>query len=408
MSLFRPEVIEARKDRLHGDISLAVPVSWQAVGYLLFGSLAAALAFVATASYSRVETVSGAIVIDKGTATIVPSRTGVIAELLVREGQRVAAGERLARIRSEEDLAGGGTAPERILGSLNKQDHQLGDQAAQILGAATAERARLIATANGAQQEIGNLDQQIADQQRLVVIAQSQLRDAEIIAEKGFLSRRDLEAREASLLASRQQLAQLQQARTAKASQIIEAERSTAQSLATAQAQSTAVQSQRTELAQQMAQFDAAKGYALTSPVAGTVTALTARLGQPTVQGQPLMVVMPDGGRSRVELYVPTSAAGFLKKGQEVHIAVDAFPYQQFGTVAARVTDISTTAIAKQTSQGPVPVFLITAELPVASVAAFGRQQPLLPGMTLTARIVTRKQSLFEWLFEPLFAVGRR
>lgn len=408
MSLFRPEVIEARKDRLHGDISLAVPVSWQTVGYLLFGALAAALAFVATASYSRVETVSGAIVIDKGTATIVPTRTGVVADLLVKEGQRVAAGQPLARIRSEEDLAGGGTAPERVLGALNEQDRQLGGQAAQIMNAASAERSRLIAGASGAHQEIVNLDQQIGDQQRLVGIAQNQLRDAQSIAEKGFLSRRDLEAREASLLASRQQLAQLQQARAAKAAQIIEAERSVAQSLATAQAQSAAVQSQRTGLAQQMAQFNAAKGYALTSPVAGSVTALTARLGQPAVQGQPLMVVMPDGGRARVELYVPTSAAAFLQKGQEVRLAVDAFPYQQFGTALARITDISTTAIARQTSEGVAPVYLVTAELARPSIHAFGRAQPLLPGMALTARIVTRKQSLFEWLFEPLFAVSRR
>jgi membrane fusion protein len=32
----------------------------------------------------------------------------------------------------------------------------------------------------------------------------------------------------------------------------------------------------------------------------------------------------------------------------------------------------------------------------------------LLSGMTLSARITTRKQSLLEWLFEPLYAVGRR
>jgi membrane fusion protein len=168
------------------------------------------------------------------------------------------------------------------------------------------------------------------------------------------------------------------------------------------------VQSQRTQLIQQMAEADSSQGYSLTSPIAGTVTAVTARLGQPAAQGQPLMVVVPAGGRTRVELYVPTSAAGFLKTGQEVRLAVDAFPYQQFGTLPARISDISTTAVAKQSSEGAVPVYLVTAELLRPTVRAFGREQRLLPGMTLSARIVTRKQSLFEWLFEPLFAVGRR
>jgi membrane fusion protein len=239
-------------------------------------------------------------------------------------------------------------------------------------------------------------------------LAENAFRQVQGIAAKGFLSRRDLDARDATLLGRRQQLAQLDQARSAKLATVADARRSIAQSEASAHAQAIAVQSQRTQLSQQMAQFDAAKGYALTSPVAGTVTALTARLGQPAVQGQQLMIVVPDGGRARVELYVPTSAAGFLKVGQDVRLAIDAFPYQQFGTVAARISNIATAAVLKQSENGNTPVYLVTAELPRPWIRAFGQRQPLEPGMTLTARIVTRRQSLFEWLFEPLFAVSRR
>jgi membrane fusion protein len=50
----------------------------------------------------------------------------------------------------------------------------------------------------------------------------------------------------------------------------------------------------------------------------------------------------------------------------------------------------------------------VTVELEQPSVAAYGRREPLVSGMTLTARIVTEKQSLLQWLFEPLFAVQRR
>jgi membrane fusion protein len=406
--LFRPEVLAARKDRLHGDVSLAVPLGWQAIGYLLFAAIVGAVVFLACSAYARVETVTGAVVIDKGTAAIVPTRAGVIAGLAVRDGQQVAAGQLLARVRSEEDLAGGGTAPQRMLDSLQQQDGQLSNQASLLLSAAAAERSRLAATAQGARDEITALDQQIADQQRLLSLAENEYHQVEGVAAKGFLSRRDLEGREAALLSRRQQLAQLRQARSAKLASLADAQRSVSQSDATAQAQAAAVQSQRTQLIQQMAEADSSQGYSLTSPIAGTVTALTARLGQPAAQGQQLMVVVPTGGRTRVELYVPTSAAGFLKKGQEVRLAVDAFPYQQFGTLPARISDISTTAVARQSGDGAVPVYLVAAELLRPSVRAFGRDQPLLPGMTLTARIVTRKQSLFEWLFEPLFAVGRR
>lgn len=406
--LFRPEVLAARKDRLHGDISLAVPIPWQLISFLLFAAVIIAAVFLASASYSQVTNVDGAIVVDKGTAPIVATRAGVVAGVGVHDGQKVVTGEVLTRIRSEEDLAGGGTAPQRVLASLHEQDRQLGDQAAMILGAAAAERSRLEETIAGAQQEIANLDHQIADQQQLVTLAETQFSRIQTVAAKGFISRQDLDARQATLLSRRQQLEQFRQSRAAKLASLADARRSIAESASTAQAQSVAVQAQRTQLAQQTAQFDAAIGYALTSPVDGTVTALTARVGAPAVQGQSLMVIVPKGGRTRVELYVPTSAAGFLKKGEEARLAIDAFPYQQFGTIPARIADISNAPISKQTANGAVPVYLVTAELSRPSIRAFGREQPLVPGMSLTARIVTRRQTLLEWLFEPLFAVSRR
>jgi membrane fusion protein len=407
-SLFRPEVAAARKERLHGNISLAVPMSWQLIGFLLFGGIGVAAIFLATASYSQVTTVGGAVVIDKGTASIVATRPGVIAAVAVHEGEPVAAGQLLARVRSEEDLAGGGTAPQRVLDSLAEQDRQLGSQASMIMTAANAQRSRQWATIDGAQQEIATLDQQISDQQQLVTLADNQFKQYQGIAEKGFISRHDLDAQQATLLSRKQQLEQLRQSRAAKIASLADARRSIAESASTAQAQSVAVQAQRTQLAQQTAQFDAVKGYALTSPVAGRVTALTARTGAPASQGEALMVIVPAGGRTRVELYVPTSAAGFLRSGQDVRLAVDAFPYEQFGTVDARITYIANAPVARQTVAGVIPTYLVNAELTEPFVRAFGRKQPLVAGMTLAARIITRRQTLLEWLFQPLFAVARR
>lgn len=407
--LFRKEVLEHRADRLQGDVSLAVPVSWQIIGFLLLTALVVALVFLGTASYSRAETVAGAIVLDRGIASIVPSRPGIVADLPAREGQRVAAGDPLVAIRSEEDMTGGRTAPRRILEALEEQDSRLASQTSLVMSAAGAERDRIAAQIAGGEQEIASLDTQIASQRRLIEVAQNEFDEVQGIATKGFISRRDLESREAALIARRQQLSQLEQARAAKTASLAEARRSIAQAGATAQAQAAGVQSNRAALAQQLAQAESAQGYTLTSPIAGTVTAITARLGQPASVQAPLMIVMPANATPRAELYIPTSAAGFLQIGQDVRLAVDAFPYQRFGTVDARITQISSVAVPRATPDGgAVPVYLVTAEIVDPSVMAFGRKQPLLPGMTFSARIVTQKQSLFEWLFEPLFAVSGR
>jgi len=408
-SLFRKEALQHRTERLHGEVNLAVPVAWQAIGYLLLAALAAALIFLATASYSRIETATGAIVLDRGVAAIVPSRPGIVADLLVREGQRVDQGRPLVRIRSEEDMTGGATMPERIVDSLGEQDRRLSSQVDLVRAAAAAEQARLGAQIRGLTQEIASLDAQIASQRRLVEVAAADFEASRRVAARGFVSVRDLDAREGALLARRQQLAQLDQARAAKRADLAEAERMIAQSAASAEAQAAGVLSSRAELAQRLAQAEASRGYSLTAPVAGTVTALTARLGQPAVAGEPLMIVMPAGARPRAELFVPSQAVGFLAVGQEVRLAVDAFPYQRFGTVTARIAEISSAAIPRRTADGgTMPAYLVTAEIETPWVAAFGRRQPLLPGMTFSARIVTERQSLIQWLFEPLFAVGSR
>jgi membrane fusion protein len=94
--LFRSEVATFRADRLFGDVAIAVPIAWLALATLIFGSLISAIAFISAASYARVETVTGAIVPDTGVSLIVPTRSGVIATLPVREGQLVATGTTLA------------------------------------------------------------------------------------------------------------------------------------------------------------------------------------------------------------------------------------------------------------------------------------------------------------------------
>ena len=407
-ALFRREVFQHRADRLHGAVSLATPLAWQMIGFLLLAALIASVALLSTASYARIETVSGTVALDTGVASVVPSRAGVVEAMSVREGSRVRAGQPLVRIRSEESLIGGATAPERIRAALGEQDRRLAVQGDMLMEASAAERGKLQEQIAGLGTEMASLDGQIADERRLVDASAREYADVQKVAANGFISRRDLETREATLLGRRQQLAQLQELKSSKRAEVAQAQRAMTQSLAQAQAQVAGSQSSRAALAQQSAQADLASGYALVSPVDGVVTAVTARIGQPAAVEQPLMMIVPSHSRSRAELYVPTAAAGFLAPGQEVRVAIDAFPYERFGTLPARVVEISSAAVPRQGPSGPVPVYLVTAGLADPAVRAFGRRQPLLPGMTLTARIVTEKRSLLEWLFEPIFAVRNR
>lgn len=407
-TLFRSEVVASKHERLHGNVNLVTPISWQVIGFLLVIALIVSVSFLASANYTRVEVVAGAISLDNGVASIIPSRSGVITEVLAKEGQQVGAGARLARVRSEEDLSNGSTAPDRIRAALRDQDASLASQGTLLMRASEADRSRLRAQIAGAHAESASLSTQIADQQRLVETAARQYSEVQKIAASGFVSRRDIEEREATVITRRQQLSQMQQALSAKQAQLGEAERAIVQSQANAQAQYAGTQSSRATLLQQIAENDLARGYLITTPLAGTVTALTARIGQRASPDQALMLIVPERSKPTVELYVPTAAAGFISIGQAVRVAVDAFPYQRFGTVDARIVSVSSATVAKQGSSGSTPVYLVTAALTRPTLRAYGREQRLLPGMTLSARIVTEQRTLLEWLFEPLFAVRNR
>jgi membrane fusion protein len=409
-TLFRAEALRFQSDRLHGEVSLALPLSWQIIGYLLLGALLAAAAFLFLTSYSRAEMVSGTIALDTGVATVAPSRSGVIAALDVREGQRVAQGAPLAQIRAEEDMLGGATASERRRRGLAEQDARLANQGASYQAAAAAERARALAQIDGLSTEIGFLDRQIVDQQQLLKTAIDDLAVVQSVARKGYVSRRDVEAREASVIQRRQGLAQLEQARGAKRSELSETQRSIVESTASAQAQVASAQTARAALVQQLTEAELAQGYVLTAPVGGIVTAVTGRIGQRASAEAPILMIIPDKATPTAELQVPSVAAGFLAPGQEVRLAVDAFPYQRFGTVPGRIESISAAAAARPLpdGKGTGAFYLVTVRLARPWMEAFGRRQPLMPGMSLSARIITERRTLMEWLFEPILAVRRR
>jgi membrane fusion protein len=394
---------------LSGDVAIAVPIAWQSIGYLIFGAVALGVLFLSLASYSRVETVTGVVNPDTGVANILPTRPGVIASLFVRDGQNIAAGAELASIRAEEDGAAAQSPAALIETAIARQDASLAAQSDAAQASALAQAAQLAAQRSGLIAENVQLQTQISTQQALIASAQKDLDRARSVADRGFISGRDLQLREETLLARQLGLSQLEQSIAAKSAALVENERSSAQISAQARVQTASLSATRAQVAQQAASTAGARSYVLRAPVAGRVTALTARVGQPvSPQGQ-LMAIVPAAAKLTAELAVTSAAIGFVKRGQKVRLAIDAFPYQRFGTVTGKVHTVSASPVNAQGPNGAtIAVYPVTVAIDTPRVSAYGRNEPLVSGMTLTARIVTDKQSLLEWLFEPLFAVRQR
>lgn len=406
--MFRQEVLEHKRNRLMGEVVIAIPPSWQMIGLLYFTLVFFSAILLATATYSRTESVTGLVMPDRGVAVVVPSRPGIVAGLSVAEGEIVEEGDELFTVRSEEDSVAGPSSAAQVAAAVDEQDAGLAAQMEATQAALGAQLGQIDAQMRGLDAEIQQLESQIVLQNNLIRSAMRNFESAQQVAERGFISQNDLRAREDMLVNRQQTLSQLMQARDSKQAQRAELSRSSAQARSQNMAQLASLSAARSEVAQQAANVAGSRSYVVRAPVAGRVTAVIARPGQPVDARTSVLSVVPVGARMQAELMVPPSAIGFVKAGQPVRLAIDAFPYQQLGTIPGTIASVATSPVSVTSPTGVSSVYPVTVRLEREAIAAFGREEPLLPGMTLSARIVVQRQSLLEWLFEPLFAVSRR
>jgi membrane fusion protein len=214
------------------------------------------------------------------------------------------------------------------------------------------------------------------------------------------------------VLAAEQQLAQFRAQATSLESQERQAEAELKRTSADAGTEIANARTAAEGFAQQRAQVLADRAYVISAPVSGRVTALQAEVGSTVEAATPVMVIVPDGSSLHAEVYAPSRAIGFVRPGQDVRLLYDAFPYQRFGSFAGRVRRISRTVHDPREIVAPLkidePVYRIEVAVPRQQVEAFGRAQPLQPGMTLSANLILDRRSFLQWLLEPLNAVLRR
>lgn len=80
---------------------------------------------------------------------------------------------------------------------------------------------------------------------------------------------------------------------------------------------------------------------AVTTPVAGRVVELDAKLGQYSSFGTPLMTIAPSGSRLEAVVYVPVEQAQSLRHGTPVRIAPLSAPSSQYGTIEGKIESVS-------------------------------------------------------------------
>ena len=405
MPLFRPEAARGQ-DTLHGDVNLAPPVSWQVLGLFLLASVVVAAVFMALAQYAKVTVVAGTVTGDKGVIRLSPSRAGAYDRVMVEEGQSVKAGDPLARVTlATADL--NGTLQAQRAQAIAEQRTALADRLAGVASGGQERIASLDAQISGAIEQIGRLRDQMDQERTLIRSAEDELASVQTLAQQGYLTGSNLRQRQEQVASRRQTLSRLGQELSERQTALGVAQADVARARAETRSGLGELSGAKAELNRSAAGDDLQSGVVLTAPVDGTITAVVVHPGDTASPGAVAISLLPSGTKVEATLAVPTAGAGLLERGQPVRIAVDAFPYQTYGSLDGVITSISRTTVPIAGRSDGGEAFMVRASLP-PSIVAYGAPRPLRPGMTLTARIRTRPRSLLAWLFDPILAVGKR
>jgi hemolysin D len=399
---------------------------WLGVGIILFFSLA-----IAWGVFGKVDVVAiaeGKIIPSARIKEIQPLEKGIVKEILVREGQTVKAGDALIIL----DGTSSGAARDRLANELQAmQDMLLLEQSflARLENTAEATGSAMPALQEKWleqqwQQYSAQLstlrsqrDHRIAEKQAnsetvikwqttLPMISQrvnglKQLAGKKLVAENQYLELEEIRiTQQQDLAAARARDAQLVAA-------IAECEQQIAALIAQTQAQTLAriadAQRQRNSLQQQLMQAkDLDARQVLYAPVSGQVQDLTMHtVGGVVLEAQLLMRIVPDDTQLEVEAWLPNQDIGFVQENDRAIIKVHTFPFTRYGTINATVTRISDDAIVDSKDKNRL-FYGMSLLLEKNTLLVNGREVKLIPGMQVTAEIMTGERRLVEYFLSPL------
>ena len=406
--LFRREALDARRSSWLGGIQLAQPLQ---LWLLTLGAALAAsavIAFLVLGTYTRRSTVTGQLVPTRGLSTVVAPAGGVVGRVEVQEGDSVRAGQRLAVVIVPRATLGNGDTLAALEERLQRRQEGLVASKAAQLQQLRVQEAGLRSQLASARRELAQVEAGIATRREQVRIAHETLDRLRQLEDVRYVSLLQIKQQESVALAQVGEMQVLERQATATRRMIAQLEQALAELPAQRGSTNAGYEGELAALEQEQVETRARGELVLTAAVDGTVTALLAKPGQAVQAGQPLLSVLPGDGLLEAELLVPSRAIGFVEPGDRVMLRYQAYPYQKFGHQHGRVERISRSALGPGelgNAQAAEPYYRVTVALARQAVVAYGREEPLRPGMLLDADILGERRRLVEWLLEPLYSL---
>ncbi|MFM0742256.1 HlyD family type I secretion periplasmic adaptor subunit [Paraburkholderia xenovorans] len=381
-----------------------------------------------------VATAKGKLIPGARVKIIQPAITGVVRQIMIRDGQRVAEGQALLVLDATQAAADAHKARSaRIDAALSAA------RARALLDVRTSGRPPVVAAVDGAsaeqqieaqhfadglykeyvdklvaaraellkrQAELGTTRQEIAKLRATAPLARSEANDYKTLARDNYVAQHDYFGKEQTALEQEHELA-AQQSHAQELAAGIAEQRATIEQTTS---QFTREQLDSLDKAnQQFAQNRDDETKAVTrqglltlyAPVSGTIQQLSVHtLGGVVTTAQSLMEVVPDDA-VEVEASIENKDVGFVNVGQDAIVKIEAFPYTRYGYLTGKVTAVSNDAVQDRDRKLGL-TFTARIRLPTSQMYINNKSINLTPGMEVTTEIRTGRRSVAGYFLDPL------
>ncbi len=402
---FRSEALAAQREKFQGEPAMDYPLSLSWFGWGLAALSLALIAFLALADYTRYSRASAVVTPTSGITVHVAGQEGtVFLAPGTLPGVRIDAGKVFARVEAAAAVEASGALADAGLSQLaSKRDSLL--RANRLTDRSSEAQVAAIASQSGL------LDAQIAraSQQRGLVAERLRLKQTELerntsLQRQGYVSAQ-------SLLTLRSEVAALQ-AEAAEAEQRIAALRQESMALRqqeidirdSSRADSERYGQEVSELDSRIASARSSREVQLRADKALTITAIHVESGNYVDIGTPIATTSDPGEPLRIRALVGARAVVGLRRGAEVRIRYDAFPYYYFGTFAGRVISVDRSPWrggAVGAREEGEPLYRVLVQPRDQRIQSPQGPRQLLAGMTAQVEIPETTRSLLQWILLP-------
>lgn len=141
------------------------------------------------------------------------------------------------------------------------------------------------------------------------------------------------------------------------------------------------------------------------APVSGAVLGLTQFTeGGVAAPGQKLMDVVPTGAGLVIHTRIPPQNIDEVREGMQARVQLVAYQSQQLNPVMGRVTRVSADSITNDKGE---TFFTVELAVPQEELKALGPQVKLSPGMPVQTLIVTGDRTIMSYLLSPFKNISR-